>query len=245
MRRSPHQLISGRGEPRTKVPHATCEGTGLQGRMGPFCNTASFSQSCARSHIHLGIGNVVFVLFQRFELHLQNGALRRQTCLEIAPERDQQLACDCDDRSPPDTAFEFANTIVEPDAQRAGGLMSQPQPRELNHDPASLGVTSLTDTLITARLAALEMRRRQTDVARQLFAIVKRAVEHFALLCSVSILADAMASRSASIVLIIPITSSNRCSSRRISALSRGDNIRPSAVRNRSSRCIRSWRRGG
>ena len=33
-------------------------------RMGPFCNTASFSQSCARSHIHLGIGHVPFVLFQ-------------------------------------------------------------------------------------------------------------------------------------------------------------------------------------
>jgi hypothetical protein len=58
-------------------------------------------------------------------------------------------------------------------SKRAGGLMPQPQPRELNHDPASLGVTSLTDTLITARLAAPEMRRRQTDVARQLFAIVK------------------------------------------------------------------------
>jgi len=33
---------------------------------------------------------------------------------------------------------------------------------------------------LTANRAALKMRRRQTDVARHLFAIVKRAVEHFA-----------------------------------------------------------------
>jgi hypothetical protein len=56
----------------------------------------------------------------------------------------------------------------------------QPQPSELNHDRASLGVASLADPLITAHRAALKMRRRQTDVARQLFAIVKRAVEYFA-----------------------------------------------------------------
>jgi hypothetical protein len=31
MRHSPHHLISGRGQTRTKVPHATVEGTGLQG----------------------------------------------------------------------------------------------------------------------------------------------------------------------------------------------------------------------
>jgi cysteinyl-tRNA synthetase len=43
-------------------------------------------------------------------------------------------------------------------------------------------------------------------------------------LCSTLALAEAIASRSASIVLIIPRTSSNRCNSRTISALSRGDN---------------------
>ena len=172
MRRSPHQLISGRGEPvpRSLMQHARAQGSKEDGTLLQH----GFFQPVMRTVTHPPWNRyVVFVLFQRFELHLQNGALRRQTCLEITPERDQQLACDCDDRNPPDTTLEFADTIVEPDAQRAGGLMSQPQPRELNHDPASLGVTSLTDTLITARLAAPEMRRRQTDVARQLFAIVK------------------------------------------------------------------------
>jgi hypothetical protein len=37
--------------PRTKVPHATCEGTGLQGGMGPFWKAAYCSHVGARSHI--------------------------------------------------------------------------------------------------------------------------------------------------------------------------------------------------
>ena len=49
MRRSPHQLISGRGEPRTKVPHATCEGTGLQGGWDPSA-TRLLSASHAHGH---------------------------------------------------------------------------------------------------------------------------------------------------------------------------------------------------
>src|SRR6516162_4404179 len=45
-------------------PSCNMRGHRAPRRMGPFCNTASFSQSCARSHIHLGIGHVPFVLFQ-------------------------------------------------------------------------------------------------------------------------------------------------------------------------------------
>ena len=126
MRRSPHQLISGRGEPvpRSLMQHARAQGSKEDGTLLQH----GFFQPVIRTVTHPPWNRyyVVFVLFQRFGLHLQNGALRRQTCLEIAPERDQQLACDCDDRNSPDTTLEFANTIVEPDAQRAGGLMPQP-----------------------------------------------------------------------------------------------------------------------
>src|ERR1700758_4594540 len=61
--------------------------------------------------------------------------------------------------------------------------MPQPQPGELNHDRASLAIASLADPLITAHRAALEMRGRQTDIARQLFTIVKGAVQHLADKC--------------------------------------------------------------
>ena len=46
----------------------------------------------------------------------------RADCLEIAPERNQQLACDGDDRNPPATALELADTFAKPDTHdQAGG----------------------------------------------------------------------------------------------------------------------------
>ena len=58
MRRSPHQLISGRGEPRTKVPHATCEGTGLQGGWDP-----SATRLLSASHAHGHTSTLESVMF--------------------------------------------------------------------------------------------------------------------------------------------------------------------------------------
>src|ERR1700753_3679956 len=101
----------------------------------------------------------------------------------MGPNGIKHLAGDGDDSNAPYAALEFANTVAEPNTQGAVRLMPQPQPGELNHDRASLGVAGLTDPLITTHRAALKMRRRQTDIARQLSAIVKRAVEHFADKC--------------------------------------------------------------
>lgn len=56
-------------------------------------------------------------------------------------------------------------------------------------------------------------------------------LDFFALVC-VEILANAIASHSASISLDIRSTNSRRCNSRAISALSRGGDARPSPVRN-------------
>src|SRR6202022_736999 len=182
----PHQLISGRGKPPYQGP--SCNSARAQGSKEGWDHSvprrlSAMLDSDHTSNLGMGIGYSFLHLLRRSSFHLQNCAFRRQAVLEIAPERDQQLACDGDDRNPPDTALEFANTFAEPDTQGAVRLMPQPQPCELNHHGASLGVTSLADTLITAHRAALKMRRRQTDVARQLFAIVKRAVEHFADKC--------------------------------------------------------------
>jgi hypothetical protein len=52
------------GKPPYQDPSCNMRGHRAPRRMGPFCNTASFSQSYARSHIHLGIGHIPFVLFQ-------------------------------------------------------------------------------------------------------------------------------------------------------------------------------------
>src|SRR5262245_46810960 len=53
---SPHQLISGRGAPRTMVPHATVRGHRAPRRTGPISTEAYCSHSVYRSHIHLGNG---------------------------------------------------------------------------------------------------------------------------------------------------------------------------------------------
>jgi hypothetical protein len=74
-------------------------------RMGPLLSSGVLSHAADRSHIHLeSVASVPLRLSD-----LQNGAVRHETGLEIAPECDQQLACYCDDRNSPDTALELAN----------------------------------------------------------------------------------------------------------------------------------------
>jgi hypothetical protein len=126
MRRSPHHLISGRMEsvPKSLMHIARAE-KGLQGGMGSILVTGVFSHGPSRSHVPPWNWNPVsvpFVSFRRSSFRLQNGAFRHQAILEIAPERDQQLACDGDDSDAPDTALGASNALAEPDAQRTIGL---------------------------------------------------------------------------------------------------------------------------
>ena len=110
-----------------KVPHATVRGHRAPRRMGPFCFAAYCSQQAVTvTHPPWNRSCSFRPPLQRVQSHLQSGAFRHQTCLEIAPERDQQLACDGDDRNPPDAALEFANAIAEPNTQGAVRLMPQP-----------------------------------------------------------------------------------------------------------------------
>ena len=51
--------------------------------------------------------------------------------------------------------------------------MTQPQPGQLDHDGAGLGITGFADALIAADGTALEMARRQSDIAPKLLAIVE------------------------------------------------------------------------
>src|SRR5262249_17333927 len=149
------------GARRTKIPLATVRGHRAPREDGTILYRGVFQPywiPITHPTLELESVRVHFVSFgDPPSFHLQNGAFRHHAVLEIAPERDQQLACDGDDRNPPDTPLEFANTFAEPDTQGAVRLMPQPQPRELNHHGASLGVTSLADPLLTAHRAALKM----------------------------------------------------------------------------------------
>ena len=61
--------------------------------------------------------------------------------------------------------------------------MTQPQPGQLNHDGAGLGSTGFADALIAAAGTALEMARRQSDIAPKLLAIVEMPVKDLADQC--------------------------------------------------------------
>src|SRR5215471_8109062 len=97
MRHSPHQLISGRGAPRTMVPHATVRGHRAPRRTGPISTEAYCSHSVYRSHIHLGNGMFLSSAWRAILFTLELCALGDDAGLEIAPERDQQLAGNCND----------------------------------------------------------------------------------------------------------------------------------------------------
>ena len=126
MRRSPHHLISGRIEsvPKSLMHIARAErgaprGDGIHLGNGRF---QPRSLTITRPTLELESVRVPFVSFRRSSFRLQNGAFWDQAVLEIAPERDQQLACDGDDSDAPDTALGASNSLAEPDAQPTIGL---------------------------------------------------------------------------------------------------------------------------
>ena len=90
MRHSPHKLISGRDESRTKVP--SCNSARAQGSKedGTILFRGVLQPASGYGHTS-ALESVMFFSsspLQRVQSHLQSGAFRHQTCLEIAPERD-------------------------------------------------------------------------------------------------------------------------------------------------------------
>src|SRR5262249_8724747 len=175
MRHSPHQLISGGGKPPDQGPSCNSEGAGSKEDGTHLLR--GVLQPCDEPVTHppwIGL-----FLSSDIELPFQSSAFGHNAGLKIAPEGDQKLARHGDNSDTSDAAPYVPNTLVEPNAQRTCGLMPQPQPRELNYGRARLSVAGLTDPLITARRAALEMTRRQTDIVSKLLAVVERSIEHF------------------------------------------------------------------
>src|SRR5215831_18119789 len=107
-------------------------------------------------------------------------ALRYQAGLEIAPKRHQELARQRHDRNAPDPPLQDAHPFAEPDAQGAVGLVAQPQPSELDHGFARLGVAGLADSLLARHRPTAERTGREADVTSHLAAVVERSIEHLA-----------------------------------------------------------------
>src|SRR6202023_4004160 len=96
--------------------------------------TASCSHVPKRSLIHLGS---TYSSYRSSGFHpllsVQNSARRHHAGLQIAPQGDQQLAGHRDDGDAPDATLAGPDTLSEPDTQRAVGLMTKPQPGQLDH----------------------------------------------------------------------------------------------------------------
>src|SRR5208282_3483401 len=77
-----------------------------------------------------------------------------------------------------DASLEVAYALAEPLAQFTVGLMSQPEPGQLNGDRAGAAVAGLADALLTAALPAIEGCSGQSDIAGELTTVVEVAVEY-------------------------------------------------------------------
>ena len=107
---------------------------------------------------------------------LQDGSFGNEAGLEVAPERDRQLARHGDDGDAPHASLLVADALAEPLGERAVGLMPPPQPRQLDHRFARPAVAGFGDPLVARHVAALERGRRQSDVLPDAAPIPERSI---------------------------------------------------------------------
>ena len=70
-----------------------------------------------------------------------------------APERNEKLAGECDDRDPSQTTAVGPDALLKPVAQRRSRLMTKPQPGGLDHRGTEARITRLRDPLFPLHVA--------------------------------------------------------------------------------------------
>src|SRR6516162_5533368 len=110
-------------------------------------------------------------------LRLEHRSLRHGAGLQIAPEGNDQLACQCHQRDPAHASRHGADTGAVPARERAAWLMPQPQPRQLDGTSPRSRVARPCDALVAPDAATLPRDRDQPQVAADLPAVVEAAVE--------------------------------------------------------------------
>src|SRR5438132_3646362 len=115
----------------------------------------------------------------RLQARTQHGAGGHHAGLEITPQRNHELARERHDGDPARPTLEVAHPLMEPAGQFAAGLVSDPQPGELDGELAGAAVAGFADALIRRGGATVVGRPTQPDMAADLAAIVEVAIEHF------------------------------------------------------------------
>ena len=110
---------------------------------------------------------------------LQYCTLRNLTQVDIAPQRDQQLASERHDGNPSHAACFRANARTEPPCEGAIGLVPHPQPGKFHHDVAQTRISCFGNALLSIDRAAAPRRRRQPGIGSHFAPIAKVPVKPF------------------------------------------------------------------
>src|SRR6266550_3265594 len=107
----------------------------------------------------------------------QHGALGHHTGGRRPPQNKNQLARHRHNVDPPYPAFEGTDTVAEPLAQFAVGLMLQPQPGQLDGNRTRTSIAGFADALLAPALATVVGRASKPEITADLAAVVKGAIE--------------------------------------------------------------------
>ena len=102
-----------------------------------------------------------------------NGTFDDDPGVDVLPERHEKFARKRDDRGFLVTAAILRDARLEPCGKRGSGLMTYPQPCQLNERRAQPGIARLGYTLFLADLATLPRRRRKACVSGNLSSVVE------------------------------------------------------------------------
>src|SRR5262249_4689149 len=97
---------------------------------------------------------------------------------DVAPERDEQLACQGHNGDPSRAPSQSTDALAGPFCQLAAGLGGQPEPCELDHGRPCTRVASPANAPIAVHTTALVGHRRDADVAGDLSAVAELTVEY-------------------------------------------------------------------
>ncbi len=104
---------------------------------------------------------------------LEQGACRDFAEVGEAPESDGEFSCQGDDADLSESGSTAGEALVEPESQPAFGLLTQPDPGQVDGDTSDVSVAGSADAAFSGRIAALVGSPGQADKATDLPAFLK------------------------------------------------------------------------
>jgi hypothetical protein len=112
-----------------------------------------------------------------FALCLHDCLLGNEAGGDVAPQRHDQLARQCNDGDTFGALAGIDGAGAEPEAERAVGLMAKPEPGQLDRLVAGTPIAGLADALLTIDAATLPGTGGQSAIAGNFTAVAEVLVE--------------------------------------------------------------------